>query len=149
MFKSIFSILVFCWESLIHLYFKETIILLAYYMPHSCCFRVGGSSLIPLVTFQFRSVAQLCPTLCDCMDCSTLGFPVHHQLLEFAQTHVHWVGDAIQLSHPLLSPSPPTFNLFQHQGLYIQRRQWQPSPVLLPGKSHGWRSLVGCSIRGR
>ena len=118
-------------------------------MPHSSCFKVGGSSLIPLVTFQFRSVTQLCPTLCDCMDCSTPGFPVHHQLLEFAQTHVHWVGDAIQLSHPLLSPSPPTFNLFQHQGLYIRRRQWQPTPVLLPGKSHGRRSLVGCSLRGR
>ena len=52
------------------------------------------------------------------MDCSTLGFPVHHQLLELTQTHVHRVGDAIQPSHPLLSPSPPTFNLSQHQGLF-------------------------------
>ena len=52
------------------------------------------------------------------MDCSTPGFPVHHQLLEFTQTHVHWVGDAIQSSHPLSSPSPPTFNLSQHQGLF-------------------------------
>ena len=60
---------------------------------------------------QFSSVAQLCLTLCDPMDCSTSGFPVHHQLLEFTQTHVHWVSDAIQPSHPLLSPSPPTFNL--------------------------------------
>jgi len=64
------------------------------------------------------SVIQLCLTLCDHMDCSMLGFPVRHQLLELAQTHVHWVGDAIQPSHPLLSPSPPTFNLSQHQGLF-------------------------------
>ena len=59
--------------------------------------------------FQFSSVAQSCPTLCDPMDCNMPGFPVQQQLLEFAQTHVHWVGDAIQLSHPLSSPSPPTF----------------------------------------
>ena len=66
------------------------------------------------------SVAQLCPTLCNPMDCSTPGFPFHHQLLEFTQTHVHRVSDAIQPSHPLSSPSPPTFNLFQHQSLF----QW-------------------------
>ena len=66
---------------------------------------------------QFSSVAQSCPTLCNPMDCSTLGLPVHHQLLEFTQTHVHWVGDAIQPSHPLASPSP-TFNLPQHQCLF-------------------------------
>ena len=52
------------------------------------------------------------------MDCSTPGLPVHHQLLEFTQTHVHWVSDAVQPSHPLLSPSPPTFNLSEHQGLF-------------------------------
>ena len=67
---------------------------------------------------QFSSVAQSCLTLCDPMNCSTPGFPVHHQLLEFTQTHVHWVGDAIQPSYPLLSPSPPAFNLSQHQGLF-------------------------------
>ena len=67
---------------------------------------------------QFSSVAQLCPALCDPMDCSTPGFPVHHQLLELAQAHVHWVDDAIQPSHPLLSPSPPAFNLSEHQGLF-------------------------------
>ena len=67
---------------------------------------------------QFSSVAQSCPTLCDPVDCSTPGLPVHHQLLEFTQTHVHWVGDAIQPSHPLLSPSPPALNLSQHQGLF-------------------------------
>ena len=65
---------------------------------------------------QFSSVAQLCPTLCDPMDCSTPGFPVHCQLLEFIQTHVHWVSDAIKPSRPLSSPSPPTFSLSQHQG---------------------------------
>ena len=59
------------------------------------------------------SVSQLCPTLCDPMGCSTPGLPVHHQLPEFSQTHVHWVGDAIQPFHPLLSPSPPAFNLSQ------------------------------------
>ena len=67
---------------------------------------------------QFNSVTQSCPTLCDPIDCSTPGLPVHHQLLEFTQTHVHWVSDAIQPSHPLLSPSLPTFNHSQHQGLF-------------------------------
>ena len=72
---------------------------------------------------QFSSVAQLCPTLCDPVDCSTPGLPVHHQLPEFTQSHVHWVGDAIQPSHPLSSPSPPAFNLSQRQGLF----QWVSS----------------------
>ena len=67
---------------------------------------------------QFSSVAQSCLTLCDPMDCSTPGFPVHHLLPDLAQTHVHQVHDAIQPSHPLSSPSPPTFNLSQHQGLF-------------------------------
>ena len=66
---------------------------------------------------QFSSVAQSCPTLCNTMNHSTPGLPVHHHLLESTQTHVHWVSDAIQPSHPLLSPSPPAFNLSQHQGL--------------------------------
>ena len=67
---------------------------------------------------QFSSVAQSCPTLCDPMNCSTPGLPVHHQLLEFTQTHVHRVSDAIQPSHPLSSPSPPAPNRSQHQGLF-------------------------------
>ena len=71
-----------------------------------------------LASVQFSSVTQLWPTLCDPMDCSTPGLPIHHQLLEFTQTHVHWVGDAIQPSHPLSSPTPPVFNLSQHQGLF-------------------------------
>ena len=69
---------------------------------------------------QFSSVTQSCPTLWDPMDCSTLGLPVHHQLLQFTQTHVHWVSDAIQPSHLLSCPSPPALNLSQHQGLF----QW-------------------------
>ena len=63
----------------------------------------------------FSSVARLCPALCDPMDCSTPGLPVHHQLLGLTQTHVHRVSDAIQPSHPLLSPSPPAFSLSQHR----------------------------------
>jgi len=67
---------------------------------------------------HFNSVIQLCPTLCDPMDCSMPGLPVHHRLPELAQICVHWVSDTIQPSHPLSSPSPPTFNLSQHQGLF-------------------------------
>ena len=67
---------------------------------------------------QFSSVAQSCPTLCDPMNHSTPGLPVVHQLPEFTQTHVHRVSDAIQPSHPLSPPSPPTLNLSQHQGLF-------------------------------
>ena len=70
------------------------------------------------ILIQFSSVPQLCLTLCDPMDCSTPGLPVHHQLPELAQTHVQHVGDAIQPSHPLSSPSTPTFNLSQHKGLF-------------------------------
>ena len=68
------------------------------------------------LNLQFSSV-QSRPTLCDPMNCSMPGLPVHHQLPEFTQTHVHRVGDAIQPSHPLSSPSPPALNLSQHQGL--------------------------------
>ena len=71
----------------------------------------------------FSSVTQSCLTLCDPMDCSTPGFPVHHLLPELAITHVHWFGGAIQPSHSLPSPSPPAFNLSQHQGLF----QWVSS----------------------
>ena len=80
--------------------------------------------------FQFSSINQSCPTFWNTMDCSTPGLPVHHQLLELAQTHVHRAGDAIQPSHPLSSPSPPTFNLFLHQGLF----QWV-------GSLHRWPSI--------
>ena len=106
-------------------------------------------------------VAQSCPTLCDPMDCSMPDLPVHHQLPEPTQTHVHWVSDAIQPPHPLLSPSPQAFNLPQHQGLFKwvssshqvakvlefqlqhQSFQWTPRTDLL------WDGLVGspCSSR--
>ena len=75
------------------------------------------------ITHQVSSVTQLCLTLCDPMDCSMPGLSVHHQCPELTQTHVHWVSDAFQPSHPLSSPSPPAFNLSQHQGLF----QWVSS----------------------
>ena len=83
--------------------------------PGSPTLQADSSLSEPL---QFSSVAQLCLTLCDPMNCSTPGLPVHRQLPEFAQTHVHLVGDAIQPSHPLSSPSPPAPNPSQHQGLF-------------------------------
>ena len=79
---------------------------------------IGAVSWSVLV--QFSSVTQSYPTLCHPMDCSMPGLPVHHQLPESTQTHVYWVGDAIQPSHPLLSPSSPALNHSQHQGLF----QW-------------------------
>ena len=85
------------------------------------------------------SVTKSCPVLCGPMNCSTPGSPVLHDL-EFAQTHVHGVGDAIQPSHP------PGFA--RSYPFLTWRRQWHPTPVLLPGESHGPRSLVGCSPWG-
>ena len=72
------------------------------------------------ISVQFSTVTQSCLTLCNPMDCRRPGLPVHHQLLELAQTHVHQVSDAMQPSNPLSSPSPPVFSLSQHQGLF----QW-------------------------
>ena len=87
----------------------------AFSFPFRLCSRVHSAcTSFP----QFSSVAQSCPTLCDPMDCSTPGLPVHHHLLEITQTHVHPVSDAIQPSHSLSSPSLPAFNLSQHQGLF-------------------------------
>ena len=77
-------------------------------------------ALVSLMSPQFSSVTKWCPTLCDPMNRSTPGLPVHHHLLEFIQTHVHRVRDAIQPSHPRSSPSPPALNPSQHQGLF----QW-------------------------
>ena len=88
---------------------------------------------------QFSSVPQSSPTLCDTMDCSTPGLPVHHQLPEFTQTHVHWVGDAIQLSHPLPSPSSPTFNLSRQVGNALCIRwpkYWSFSFSISPSKEY-------------
>ena len=78
------------------------------------------------------SVAQSCLTLCDPMNRSTLGLPVHHQLPEFTQTHVHRVGDAIQPSHPLSSPSPPSLNPSQHQGLFQWVNSWHEATLKAP-----------------
>ena len=82
--------------------------------PGSCRGWTPADCYIQVRLAQFSSGAQPCPTLCDPMDCSTPSLPVHHHLLEFTQPHVHWVGDAIQPSHPLSSPFPPTFYLSQH-----------------------------------
>ena len=84
----------------------------------TCCLII--TSTLGIIHFQFRLVAQSCPTLCDPMNRSTPGLIVHHQLPEFTQTHVHQVRDAIQPSHPLSSPSPPAPNPSQHQSLF----QW-------------------------
>ena len=89
----------------------------------------GDSLALPIkYQHQFSSVPQSCLILCDPMDWSTPGLPVHHQIPEFTQTHAHWVGDAIQPSHPLASPSPPAFNLSQHQGLF----KWVSSSHQVP-----------------
>ena len=77
-----------------------------------------GKEAVVHISVQFSSVTQSCLTLCDPMDYSLPSFPVHHQLSELAPTHVHWLSDAIQPSHSLLSPSPPAFNLSQNQGLF-------------------------------
>ena len=91
-----------------------------------CLFFISKSFILYIcASFQFSSVTQLCPTLWDSMNRSTPGLPVHHQLLEFTQTHVHWVHDAIQSSHPLSSPSLPALNLSQHQGLFKWYVPWQ------------------------
>ena len=94
---------------------------------------------------QFSLVTQSYLTLCNPMDCSTPGLPVHHQLPEFNQTHVHWVGDANQPSHPLLSPSPPAFNLSQHQGLFQgvsgQSIGVSASASVLPMNTQDWFPL--------
>jgi len=79
---------------------------------------INRYKLLHVTSDQIRSVAQSCPTLCDLMNRSMPGLPVHHQLLEFTQTHIHRVGHAIQPSHPLSSPSPPAPNPSQHQSLF-------------------------------
>ena len=91
-------------------------------------------TLILYHSVQFSSVTESCSTLCDPMDCSTPGFPVHHQVPELAQTHVHQGGDAIQPPHPLSSPSPPAFNLSQHHGLF----QWVSSSHQVATVSEFW-----------
>ena len=88
------------------------------YILFCSIFSIISHDFTNIEKYQFSSVTQSCPTLCNPMDYSTPGFPVRHQHPELAQTHVHRVDDAIQQSHPLSSPSPPAFNLSQHQGLF-------------------------------
>ena len=127
------------WQSDFHFHFGG----LVWLMGKTPCVRARGKYI-----WEFSSVAQSCSTLCDLMDCSTSGFPVHHQLPELAQTHVHWVGDAILPSHPLLSPSP-AFNLSQHQGLFqwVSSSHWgqsmrvSASASILPMNIQDWFPL--------
>ena len=107
-----------------HIYFTSGIIFHNYNIPYLC---IAGYFIdiwlflvfsIQFSSVQFSSVVQSCPTLCDPMNRSTPGLPVHNQLLEFTQTHIHRVGDAVQSSHPLSSPSPPAPNPSQHQSLF-------------------------------
>ena len=108
----------------------------------------GGETLDQLF-FQFSSVAQSCPTLCDPMNCSMPGLPIHHQLPEFTQTHVHQVGDAMQQSHPLSSPSPPAPNASQHQSFPMsQLFAWGGQSIgvsalasVLPKNTQDWSPL--------
>ena len=83
-------------------------------------------------------VAQSCLTICDPMDCSTPGFPALQHLLELAQTHVHWVSDVIQPSHPLLSPFPPAFHLSQHQSLFVSSSHQEVKLLELQHQSFPW-----------
>ena len=106
-------------------------------------------SHIMVLSVRFSSVAQPCPTLCNPMNRSMLGLPVHHQFPESTQTHVHWVGDAIQPSHPLSFPSPPALNLSQRQGLFNEsalRIRWpkywsSASTSVLPMNTQDWSPL--------
>ena len=88
------------------------------FLPLSLWFGIHIYFLKFLLIYQFSSVTQSCPTLSDLRDCSTPGFPVHHQLLDLAQTHIHRVGGAIQPSHPLSPASPPDFNFFPASGAF-------------------------------
>ena len=110
------------------------------------------------------SVTKSCLTLCNLMGCSTPGFPVLHYLLEFAQTHFHWVGDAVQLSYPWLAPSPPSLNLYQHQALFNESalyirwpKYWSLSFSISSSKEYSglislktdWFDLLGGILLGK
>ena len=110
------------WMILIHIGESESLLSLLNQMlisSRNILIKIPRNDVLPATgSLQFSSVDQSCPTLCDRMNCSTPGLFVHHQLPEFTQTHVHHVGDVIQPSHPLSSPSPPASNPSQHQGLF-------------------------------
>ena len=112
--------------------------------PVNCSINYCGAlGWVLLLLVQFSSVAQSCLTLCNPMNCSTPGLPVHHQLPEFTQTHVHQVGDAIQPSHPLTSPSPPapippSIRVFSNESTLHMRwpKYWSFSFSISPSKEH-------------
>ena len=99
-------------------FFLTCLIKQVYWQQIQSLFVLLRKSLFSFTSVKFSLVTQSCPTLCHPMDCSMPGLPAHHQLPKFTQTHVHWVGDAIQPSHRLSSPSPPALNLSEHQGLF-------------------------------
>ena len=119
---------------------KELILwLLTTYIKLTMC-----QMLLKVHSVQFSSVAQSCPAPCDPMNHSMPGHPVHHQLPESIQTHVHLVGDAIQPPYPLSSPSPPAFNLPQHQGLF----QWVNSSHQIAKSIGASASVLPMNIQG-
>ena len=113
------------------------------YFKQGLCLTQHFSTIILAFLVVVQSLTHIRVTLCDPVDCSTPGFPVLQHLPELAQTHVHWVGDAIQPSHPLASPSPPACNLSQHQGYF----RWgssdcpPPSPTSFPGDHLCWQFI--------
>ena len=137
----------FWWSTHVLFFYIIPIALLFTFKPLKL-YKCGRPGL--LFAFQFSSVAQLCLTLCDPMNCSTPGLPVHHQLPEFTQTHVHQVDDAIQPSHPLSSPPPPASNPSQHQSLFqwVKLFAWggqstgvSASASVLPKNTQDWFPL--------
>ena len=109
------------------------------------CKELDMTEWLTLLQLYYCSVTQLCPTLRDLMNCSTPGFPVFHLLPEFTQIHVHWVSDAIQLSLPLLGPSPLAFSLSQHQGLF-ERVGSFPMSRLFPSGGQSIRASASVSV---
>ena len=107
-------------QTLLHSHSEYVSSLSSWLLFHCHNMALEALGITSISSVQFISVAQSCPTLWDPMNRSMPGFPIHHHLLEFTQTHVHRVGDAIQPSHPLLSPFPPALNPSQNQGLF----QW-------------------------
>ena len=119
--------------------FQQKSVITAFLLPPSSCLAHRTFLEMP----QFSSVAQSCPTLCDPMNCSTQGLPVHHHLPEFTQTHGHRVGDAIQPSHPLhplllLPPIPPSIRAFSNESTLRMRwpKYWSFSFSIFPSKEH-------------
>ena len=116
--------------------------------PHNAYYiHIHFYSWIIFHSISLSSVAQSYPAPCDPIDCSMPGLPVHHLLPEFTQTHVHWVGDAIQSSHPLSSPSPPAFSLSQHQGnKSVLRIRWPKYLSFSISSSNEYSGLISFRI---